>query len=195
MWIRALFATLVGFLLLASTASGKEVPLWEGVTKTPEMLAADAAFVATVKEASGGNLVAGYQSIVRKGWDAFRAGDQETAIKRFNQATLIDPNRGEAYWGFALATHLRGDGLAVAERWFLEAEKRIPEEAALLADHARTLDENGEFERAKVMFEHVVELAPTMPVGHIGLSRVLYELGDQDGSRRHAEEAKRLLAQ
>jgi tetratricopeptide (TPR) repeat protein len=182
-------------LLMALPSCAKEMPLWEGLTKTPEMLAADAAFVASVKDATGGDFKAGYQRVVRKGWDAFLAGDQEIAIKRFNQATLIDPARGEAYWGFALATHVRGDGLAVAERWFLEAEKRIPEEPALLADHARTLDESGEPERAKVMFEHVVELAPTMPVGHIGLSRVLYQLGDLEGARKHAEEAERLLAQ
>lgn len=195
MRIHTLAAALLGIFLLGATANARVMPLWEGQTKTPDMLAADQAFLAAVKEATGGDMAAGYQRIVRKGWDAFLAGDQETAIKRFNQATLINPDRGEAYWGFALATHLRGDSLAVAERWFLEAEKRIPEEPALLADHARILEESGELLRARAMFEHVIALAPTMPVGHIGLSEVLDQLGDSAGSRKEAEEAERLLAQ
>ena len=130
--IRFLITAIAGFFLLASMSGAKEMPLWEGLTKTPALLQADQDFLAAVKKATGGDMAEGYKRIVRKGWDAFLAGDQETAIARFNQATLIDPDRGEAYWGFALATNLRGDGLTVAERWFLEAEKRIPEELSLI---------------------------------------------------------------
>ena len=194
MWIRFLATALAGLLLLASSSNAKEMPLWEGLTKTPALLQVDQDFLAAVKEATGGDMASGYQQIVKKGWKAFLAGDQETAIKRFNQATLIDPDRGEAYWGFALATHTRGDGLAVAERWFLEAEKRIPEEPALLADHGTVLEESDELERAKAMFERVLTLAPTMPKGHIGMSKVLSRLGDPAGAKKHADEAERLLA-
>lgn len=38
---------------------------------------------------------------VEKGWAYFNRGDLETALKRFNQATIIDPNFAPGYFGRA----------------------------------------------------------------------------------------------
>ncbi len=38
---------------------------------------------------------------VSRGWDFFRNGDYTTAIRRFNQAWLLDETNADVYWGFA----------------------------------------------------------------------------------------------
>ena len=38
---------------------------------------------------------------VEKGWNYFQNGDLETALKRFHQATIFDPNFAPGYYGKA----------------------------------------------------------------------------------------------
>ena len=41
------------------------------------------------------------KSAVELGWNYFNKGDSETALKRFNQALILDPNFAPAYFGMA----------------------------------------------------------------------------------------------
>lgn len=187
-----LSALTLALLVIPSTLSAKEMPLWEGMSKTPAQLQADKTFVDGVTQASGGDLNVAYGGALRRGWDAFSKGDYETAIRRFNQAHLIDQRRGEAYWGFALSTYLRGDGLEIAERWFAEAERRISNASPLHSDHGRVLDQSGQPERAKRQFEIALEKDANNVEAHVGMARVLTQLGDRAGAEKHIKEIERL---
>lgn len=184
--------TLAALLALSGTLSAQEMPLWEGKVRTAEQLEADKRFVDGVTAAVRGDLKAAYAGALDRGWRAFAQKDYETAIRRFNQAHLIDPRRGEAYWGFALSTALRGDGVDIAERWFTEAEKRIGNASPLHSDHGRILDQNGLPQRAKAQFEIALEKDPNNVEAHIGMARVSSQLGDRATADKHLKEIERL---
>jgi len=188
---RALFTAIILGTSLAS-ASALEKPLWEELTKTPEMYAADKKFVEDISKVHNGDLKTGATYSVLQGWDAFSKGDMDVAIRRFNQAWLLDPENGDIYWGFAIATHVRGDGLEQSERWFAEAERLIPNNAPLLAHHGRVLDETGQPGRARTYFEKALAIDPNDVVAHTGMVRVLTQLGDKAGADKHIAELKRL---
>lgn len=193
-----LLAFLVALAFAPVSVFAKEVPLWEGITKSRTMLAADEEFVATVKKETGGDLQAGAHHAVRRGWEAFERKDYEVAIRRFNQAWLLEDGNPDIYWGFALTTYLRGDGLRVAERWFGEAEQRMARGlalAALFSDHGRVLDESGEPARAKTYFEKALAINPDHLEAHVGMARVLMQSGDRAGADKHLKEIERLKTQ
>ncbi|MFH1793576.1 MAG: tetratricopeptide repeat protein [Pseudomonadota bacterium] len=183
---------LTALLLAVAPAAALELPLWEELTKTQKMLDADRAFVEAMRGVHKGDLKEGARYSVLQGWDAFGKGNMDIAIRRFNQAWLLDPENGEIYWGFAVATHVRGDGLEQSERWFGEAERLIPADAELRNDHGQALEENGEPGRARTYFEKALAIDPDNVLAHAGMARVLTQLGDKAGADRHAAEAKRL---
>lgn len=152
----------LGLLLCCQYAVlAKEMPLWEGQHKDARLLEVDKKFVEGIRQATGNRLDRGAQHAIKRGWEPFNANDYEQAIRRFNQAWLLDPDNGALYWGFALTTHLRGDDLAVVERWFAEAENRLPNVAELLTDHGRILEEHDQPERALTYFKRSLVINPT----------------------------------
>ena len=187
-------ALLIAVFLAGSLASAPaaEAPLWEGVVKTPEMLAADKAFVETARKEAKGDLKAAAASFVSLGWEAFDKDDLDLAIGHFNRAWLLDPDNGKIYSAFAIATHVRGDGLQTSERWFAEAERRMPNDSGLLTDHGRVLDEAGEPRRAREYFEKALALNPNDAEAHLGMVRVLTQLGDKAGADKHHAARERL---
>lgn len=183
---------LTALLLVAAPASALELPLWEELTKTQKMLDADRTFVEAMRKIHKGDLKEGARYSVLQGWDAFEKGNMDIAIRRFNQAWLLDPRNAEIYWGFAVATHVRGDGLAQTERWFARAEELLSTDPELFNDHAVSLEDNGEHARARTNYEKALAIDPGNVLAHAGMARVLTQLGDTAGADRHAAEAKRL---
>ena len=74
----------------------------------------------------------------KTGWDFYYKGDQPTAIKRFNQAWLLDAENALALWGFAGICRDR-DQMDDAIRYFEMAIQRDPENAKLERDYQDTL--------------------------------------------------------
>lgn len=193
MTLRRLLLTALLLATPLAPASALELPLWEELTKTQKMLDADLAFIEAIGKIHKGDLKTGAKFSVLQGWDAFEKGDMDVAIRRFNQAWLLDPDNGEIYWGFAVATHVRGDGLEQSERWFAEAERLIPNDAELRNDHGQALEDNGEPGRARTYYEKALAIDPDNVLAHTGMGRVLTLLGDKSGADRHAAEVERLM--
>ncbi len=61
---------------------------------------------------------------VRRGWEFFAAGTHDDAMRRFNQAWLLDPNNGDAYHGFAVLTAVRNGSAVEVEMFFNMAISR-----------------------------------------------------------------------
>lgn len=156
------------------------------------MLAADKEFVAAVSRNQNGDLKAGAKFSVAQGWDAFDKGDLNVAIRRFNQAWLLDPENGEIYYGFALVTHLRGEGLAETERWLTKAESLMPGNVDLLSDYGQVLEDNRDPARARTYLEKALAIDPNDLDAHAGMVRVLTQLGDAAGAQKHQAEVDRL---
>ena len=76
------------------------------------------------------------------GWKMYYEGDPRGAIKRFNQAWLLDPTDQFALWGFAVISRERGE-LEESLGYFRSAIDSGPPHAALQRDYETTLQRLG----------------------------------------------------
>ena len=171
-----LIITIAAVILWPQHLSAQTVPLWEGVEKNAAMKAADKALIKSAEKLGGRKRAALRAS--KLGWDRITQGDPETAIKRFNQAWLLNPDEPTLYWGLAVATHQRGDPLSISERWFQETEKRLKNVAPLYSDHGRILVQSGKPKRAITYLEKALAIDPDHVDAHIGMVLALYSLGE-----------------
>ncbi len=72
------------------------------------------------------------------GWNVFYQGDKTLAIKRFNQAWLLDPLNQYALWGFAVISQERGQ-LGEAIRYYRIAIENGPKNTSLQRDYENAL--------------------------------------------------------
>lgn len=77
-----------------------ERPRYGGLTKTAQQLEADKKFVAEAVQRHG-TAPAASQAHVNFGWHYLATGHIPTAIKRFNQAWLLDSTVADVYYGFS----------------------------------------------------------------------------------------------
>jgi len=97
-----------------------ERPMYGGLKKTPEMQRADQKFISAIK-AKGLSREEGAELTADRGWQLMRKGDHKTAMKRFNQAWLLDPRNGSAYWGMAAVVTDREGNMERADDLFKRA--------------------------------------------------------------------------
>lgn len=174
-------------LMFGATQAGHadEIPTWKGVTKTAAQKQADKTFIEAVRKKTDGDLNVGAQRAIMLGWQFIAKGDVENAIRRFNQAWLLKPDRGDVYWGFAVATGNRGDPIQDVEGWFSLAEEIIGPEHRLYSDWGRTLEQRGEADQAIPVFLMAIDLNGENPEPHIGLVRAYLAIGDKTGAEKH----------
>ena len=97
--------------------------MYGNLPKSDAMKKADEVFIAGVLQ-MGFTREVGSGHSMKSGWYSFRKGDHATAVKRFNQAWLLDPENGDAYYGFALITAVRDGAPSDIEKFFHMAFER-----------------------------------------------------------------------
>ncbi|WP_173467492.1 hypothetical protein [Fibrobacter succinogenes] len=162
------FSTIISVLsifALVGCASGlrqrsiNEIPEYGNQPKSPEMLQADQQFLNTVK----GKEQQAFDHMMNVGWSFFKRGDIGTAIKRFNQAWLIDSTRYESYWGFAAAEG-RLNNLETSKHYYEKAlshggDTKIlnPEYAIVLREQAKAENNSEKLAEADNLFMSEIE--------------------------------------
>lgn len=118
--------------------------------KNPTQLAADRVLVARALSAHDGDAVVAAQRWVAMGWAAIGANNPEDAVRRFNQAFLIDPTNPSLAYGLMIATHIRGDDFGVVDGLYDDAQASMPETDVhfLHIDYAQILMQRGALTRA-----------------------------------------------
>ena len=86
-----------------------ELPMFGGYEKTAAQVDADERFLQTVLPSFAGDRAAAAEHFAQVGWNLYYGDDRSTAIKRFNQAWLLDPENAHALWGFAVICRERGN--------------------------------------------------------------------------------------
>jgi|GEM_PF-960390 len=190
----AVVAGLAIMILSAGTDDGnaREIPMWEGVAKSDQQLQADQDLIEAARQKTGGKLDAAARRGVQLAWQAIAKADADGAIRRLNQAWLLNPNRGDIFWGFGVATSIRGDKLANVDRYFGLAESIIGPEARLYTDWGRCHEQRNSPERAKQLFLKALDLDPNHIEAHIGMVRAAKQQGDSKLARHHLKTLKRL---
>jgi tetratricopeptide (TPR) repeat protein len=74
-------------------------PEYGHVTKNKELIEIDNKFIESELKISGTHRKASEEQ-VKLGFDYLYRGDIKTAMRRFNQAWLLDPKNENAYWGY-----------------------------------------------------------------------------------------------
>lgn len=105
---------LIGLISFATVCSGaaaktpiNELPLFGGQEKTSEQQRIDRDFVDEAVRAAGSREAA-YGQLIDRGWIELRQGSPTAAIRRFNQAWLIDPDDARAFAGLGAAEAEQG---------------------------------------------------------------------------------------
>lgn len=169
-------AVLVLLFCLSVVARGEaqslpvnEQPMYGGVEKTEAMKEADAAFLAEIA-AMGHTREEGARNSVELGWRYFFQGEVATAMKRFNQAWLQDPENGDAYHGFAVVTAERGEPPEEAEKYFRLAVSKPGVGATAFVDYARLLNLLGRHDEAIAQGEKALAVSPTAENARLQIS-------------------------
>ncbi|MDH3655513.1 MAG: hypothetical protein OEN21_14695 [Myxococcales bacterium] len=114
-----------------------ELPMYGHIQKTADQKRADTRYI---KEMTTGGRSREAAAVVaaRLGWHIFYQGDCSTAIKRFNQAWLLDPKNQLALWGFAVISIDRAQ-VEEAIRYYRMAIESGPEDPSLRRDYENAL--------------------------------------------------------
>jgi tetratricopeptide (TPR) repeat protein len=108
------------------------LPMYGNAKKCKEQIAADKLFIAEIDKAYP-NRKDGVDALVKRGWDYVYAKDLETAMKRFNQAWMLDSLNANVYWGFADLLGMQGKN-AESVKFFKKAIKLNPNNSKIYKD-------------------------------------------------------------
>ncbi|ASU34512.1 tetratricopeptide repeat protein [Mucilaginibacter xinganensis] len=109
-------------------------PEYGNVSKSKEQLEEDRQFIETVLKQDTIRRK-GSEHLVKLGFTYLYRGDLETAMKRFNQAWLLDPKNENAYWGYA-AVYFSFNDLTEASRQLDKGLLLNPKSSNILTDKA-----------------------------------------------------------
>ncbi len=184
------------------SAPANEVPMFEGVKKTPEQLKADREFVElAIKEKGGRAEAAGH--MIKKGWEACDENDFATAAKRFNQAWLIDPDNAKIYHGFGVWAGKQnkiGDALS----YLLKAAELCGTDPAILCDLGfaynicAQMNQNNPEQKKKYLadacgvFEKASKLEGVRDILFENWAASLYQLGEYEKALEKLEKQKKM---
>ena len=122
---------------LSNDGAAYTEPMYGNKPITEEQKKVNDKFVADIIKKKGSKQEAFEQSI-KLAWHYFyESNDPETAMRRFNQAWLIDPNDAEVFYGFGFLASVRGDGDKAIE-FYKQALEINPNHPMSLANMARS---------------------------------------------------------
>jgi tetratricopeptide (TPR) repeat protein len=115
-----------------------EVPMYGGMDRSayPELKAADEWFIAGVSQEFGSREDAA-KAWVDIGYRFYYADELGLAMRRFNQAWLLDPKNPEVYWGFASVLHDQGKNCESMRIVNLSLARNPPTNKGFYADAGR----------------------------------------------------------
>jgi len=149
-----------------------QIPMYDGVEKPQDLKEADEQFISEVINLSKTKENASNQ-LQSLGWNYLGEGDVRTAIKRFNQAWLLNPEDPGVYWGFGAVLGFRREYYSSLEMFskalelegkshLLEKSKDLP---AFFCDFSNTY-----YARYSIYLGHDDDLAKSLELQNKSLS-------------------------
>jgi tetratricopeptide (TPR) repeat protein len=99
-------------------------------------------FISGMNEDYHGDLKKASMDMAMRGWQYLAAGDLEDAMRRFNQAWLLNKKNGTALWGMA-AIEASSGNFDDSLKLFTEAEKFVGSDINFSVDYAKALGKAG----------------------------------------------------
>lgn len=185
-------------------------PKYGSVSKNEAQKAADAKFLAGIDDYYKGNRLKAAKDVAARGWQLLRQGNTPDAMRRFNQAWLIDNTSGSALWGMGA---IQSDAGKIAEslKLFAEAENTVGGDIDFSVDYAKALGVAGAetkndalIKDAFARFERLYKRAPQHTLNLQNWAITLFYVGNYaeawkkiklaEATPRHAELDPNFLA-
>lgn len=190
-WLIASIAALLAVgSALADSLPINQLPMYGGREKTETMKSADATFIASI-EKQGLSREEGAKQVIQSGWSHWAKRDVATAMSRFNQAWLLDPENGNAYHGFALVTSVRGGSPNEVERLFQLAVSKSKVAPVAFVDYGRFLWTQKQLEMSLVQLNKALQLSSTAYNARSNISFVHFLKGDFGSACNWAKDAQK----
>ena len=204
---RALILALLFAVALApSVAFAQDInlqPKYGAAPKSDMQKAADAQFLSGIDEHYKGDRKKAAEAASSRGWQFLRQGNRPDAMRRFNQAWLIDNTNGSALWGMA-AIQADSGNIAASMKLFAEAESSVGGDIDFAVDYAKALGIAGAqakddalLKNAFTRFARLYEKAPQHTLNLQNWAITLFYNGDYreswkkiqlaEGTPRHVE--------
>jgi tetratricopeptide (TPR) repeat protein len=164
-------------------------PMYGGIEKTPAMKAADEAYIKSVL-AAGYTRAGASKEASKLGFQYLEKDDAASAMKRFNQAWLLDPANGEAYHGFALVLLGRDGNEHGGEAMFRKALSYPSALAGTNADYGRYLILKQRYAEAVPVLDAGIVKDGSYGVVRALLAVALYHKGDAARACREVRQVK-----
>jgi len=140
-FLRLILTLLLTAGFAASVAFAQDTnlkPKYGAAPKNEMQKAADAKFLAGIDEYYKGDRKKAAEAAASRGWQFLRQGNKADAMRRFNQAWLIDNTNGNALWGMA-AIQAETEDTAASMKLFSEAKKYVGGDLDFAVDYAKML--------------------------------------------------------
>lgn len=186
-FILSFFVVLNVCASLAIASETNMFPKYGLIEKNESEKKADEKFIASVKEQYKGNLTKAAEDVALSGWSYLRQNDNIGAMKRFNQAWLLDNKNGTALWGMAIAEQERAlpTSMATSMELFSEAEQYKKEDIDFAVDYARAmsfraiqLKDITLLRNALNRYSEISQKAPNHTLNFQNWAITLYQIGD-----------------
>ncbi|MGD9873048.1 MAG: tetratricopeptide repeat protein [Kiritimatiellia bacterium] len=189
-----------------------ERPMYEGMVKTPQQQQADKELIETVLEKCGSLEVASREA-AKLGWQFYYQNDFSTAMKRFNQAWLLNSNNPEAFWGFGLIIGQRAsrqeaeNNLNESVRFLQRAMEIDPDNGRIMGDLAfshtilahyyksvrrNEKEATAHFDVASKLFPVAYKADPEYPPIVANWSVFYFYTGNYQNAKKKADEAEKM---
>ena len=155
-----------------------EIPMYGGGSYPPDVVAANEEFFAAIAK-RGVSHPQGSDNMVQLGWRYyFERKDVATAMKRFNQAWLLDSDNGDAFHGFAVLVMARDHDAAQADSLFQQGLAKPRQSPGIYLDYGRFLLTVNRPADAIAPLRHAIAVPNMGPDAQALLTLALYQSGD-----------------
>lgn len=137
MSLSAVIALLFGSRLCSAQGDNLQ-PKYGSLPITKGQKESNKVFIAEMDDEYHGDRAKAAAFLSGRGWQYLSGGDDDTAMKRFNQAWLLDAKNGNALWGMAAIEASRSE-FDEALKLLAEAEKVVGDNLNFQVDHAKII--------------------------------------------------------
>lgn len=149
---------------------------------------------ATLGSAEERNIKPFAKDAVEKGWAYFNNGDLETAVKRFHQATIIDPKFAPGYFGKAYVYSVQNKIDLAIENYKKTIELASPPFSPAYSNLGLALLMKGQNGDGHKMLLKALEIDPDNGDAHVNIAQSFCEQKQSKKAWEHIRKAQNLKA-
>ena len=121
---------------------------------------------------------------VELGWGYFQKGDMDTALKRFNQALILDPDFAPGYFGIAYVYSVQNK-LDLAIKNYQKSIEKDPSHTDTYSNLGLALLYSNKPLDAVPMLKKAIEINPKNGDAHVNIALYYFGVGDYTNAWKH----------